>query len=167
MTPMLTKVITKLPIRPAAAEDAVLIQLMTQAAYAEYAGTDAPSSVTEERAEDLQAVLASGETSALIVEGGGLPLGSVRYQVKDGVLYFFRLGVLTEARGRGAARAMVVELEAIARRLGCQILRCRVRMNVARNVSLYESAGFVVTNVETVRRGVVDVPTGTMEKVLL
>jgi ribosomal protein S18 acetylase RimI-like enzyme len=166
MTTMQTRNRMTLTIRQATPEDAELIHTMTQAAYAEYANSDAPSTVAQERADDLRAALDAGETQAMIVEGGGLPLGSVRYRVEEDALYFFRLGVLPEARGRGAARRMVAEIEDIARRKGLPKLRCRVRMNVARNVSLYASQGFVIGDVEAVRRGTTDVPTGTMEKIL-
>lgn len=162
--PTSTLVKSTLTVQAATSSDADRIHAMTQAAYAEYAGTDAPSSVARERADDLRAALACGETQALLVLDGAEPVGSVRYRLEPQGLYFFRLGVLPRARGRGVARALVTRLEEIARQHEAPRLWCRVRMNVARNVGLYESAGFRLIDQERVRRGVTDVPTGTMEK---
>lgn len=159
---------TGIVLRSASPADAALIHDLTQAAYLEYETSGEPSSVTQERADDLRASLAAGTASAIIVEWNGQPVGSVRYRFEDdgAALYFFRLGVLPIARGLGIARMMVAALETEAVCHGVSRLCCCVRLNVARNVSLYESSGFrPVGEPWIVRRGENDVPTGRMEKI--
>jgi len=152
--------------RPATAADADRIHAMTQAAYAEYTNTGYPSSVLQERAADLQEAIASGRTSALLIEeSAGATVGSVRYRFIEGdCLYFFRLGLLPEARGRGIARQVIDHLERLARNQGFTRIRCQVRVAVPRNYHLYESAGFERIGEETARRGDADVIIATMEK---
>jgi GNAT superfamily N-acetyltransferase len=107
-----------------------------------------------------------GEYGAAIIEDPqGRAVGSVRFRVdpEDG-LYFFRLGVVPEARGQGVARALLCWLEARARDAACGRIWCQVRLGVARNVRLYRTSGFRLCQQHVVLRHHESVVTGTMEK---
>jgi ribosomal protein S18 acetylase RimI-like enzyme len=164
MTAVLAPPRTGVTVRAATPDDADLIHTLTQAAYAEYAATRAPSSVTRETANDLRDVLERGGARAAIAEIDGRPVGSVRYRRDGDALYFFRLGVLSEARGCGVAKSLLHYLTREARRKGAMKLRCSVRATVRRNVGLYESSGFVRVGLERVYRGEKVVDLLMMEK---
>jgi ribosomal protein S18 acetylase RimI-like enzyme len=145
-------------------EDAPRIAALTQLAYSEYAETDAPSSVIGETPSAVRAALESGTARAVIVELDRKPVGSVRFRFDGDALYFFRLGLLPEARGRGLAQMLLAALEQIAVNAGARRIRCKVRRSVARNVRLYRNRGYAEVGEEVVQRGGSDVLLDVMEK---
>lgn len=158
-------------VRPARSEEALAIHAVTQAAYAEYREQSAPSAALLELGREVQERMARGEFRAAIafapdVLPGVKPAlaGAVRFKVDQRGLYFFRLAVAPEFRGRGVARVLLDFLEQEAVRSHVHKLWCQVRLIVPRNVALYESRGFRIVARHTVVRNGVEVPTATMEK---
>ncbi|GAB4454201.1 MAG: hypothetical protein OHK0029_08580 [Armatimonadaceae bacterium] len=150
------------PIRP---DEATALHELTQAAYAEYRDSPAPSSATWETARDVRDRLWSGAFRAVVVEApDGNLVGAARYRVDSDGLYFFRLCVHPEWRRQGIAQVLVGWLEDEAQHRQAQKLRCQVRLTVPRNVELYRSCGFTVVSQHTVLRNGIEVPVVTMEK---
>ncbi len=112
-----------------------------RAAFAEYAGRLTPPSLalSETSASVLQ-VMAHG--GAFVAERGGQVTGCVLYQHRGDHLYFSRLSVRPECRGRGLARALtvVVEERALASGLGC--VRLSVRRELHENRAMYARFGY-------------------------
>lgn len=151
-------------LRQAIPEDAEAIHQLTLDAYLEYQSTEAPSSVFAERAETLQERMTTHQVQAIVAEQEGNIVGSVRYQLDDEQLYFFRLAVHPDARQQGIATMLLDHLETIARSAQSPRLICKVRMTETRNVNIYQQRGFAEFERVNVRRGTTDVPTGSMEK---
>ncbi|HVK02360.1 MAG TPA: GNAT family N-acetyltransferase [Armatimonadaceae bacterium] len=155
---------SSLQIRPARYDDAAAIHAVTQAAYGEYAETATPSMATSETERYVADSLGEGAFRAAVGEEGGRVVAAVRYKVTGEGLFFFRLAVHPEWRRRGVARAMVEWLAAEAVRHHTNRLRCQVRMLVGRNVDLYRSLGFEVTDTHTIIRNGNPVPVASMER---
>jgi GNAT superfamily N-acetyltransferase len=68
-------------------------------------------------------------------------VGGVK-RLEDGVAEIKRMYVLPEARGRGAARALLVALEDAARELGYTLVRLDTGRSQPHARALYESAGY-------------------------
>lgn len=153
-----------LTIRPANPADADTIHALTQAAYREYQTDPAPSSALNETAREVREAMYSGAWSAAIVEAGEVLAGAVRFKADARGIYFFRLAVHPDHRGRGVAQAILAWLEEEARRRHAHRVWCQVRLIIPRNVALYERNGFVITEKHVVLRNGIEVPTATMEK---
>jgi putative acetyltransferase len=67
--------------------------------------------------------------------------GAIR-PLDSGVGEVKRMFVKPEARGKGIARRMLIELESAARRLGYNSLRLETGLMQPEAISLYESAGY-------------------------
>jgi len=74
----------------------------------------------------------------------GVPVccGGIK-RLPDGACEIKRMFVVAEARGRGVARALLVELERCARELGYDIARLDTGPRQMRAQRMYERAGFV------------------------
>jgi very-short-patch-repair endonuclease/predicted N-acetyltransferase YhbS len=152
-------------VRQAEWADVEALHALTQAAYAEYAGTATPSMATAETLRDVREKFWAGNFRAVVVEAdGGKIVGAARFRVDSDGLYFFRLCVHPEFRGHGIARKLLGWLEEEGERWRARKLRCQVRLIVPRNVALYRNAGFEVVSEHTVVRGGNEVPVATMEK---
>ena len=112
-----------------------------QTAFAEYIDQLNPPSPchTETVEQVLDAMLDGG---AVIAWLEGVPVGSARYILNRDNLYVARVSVLPEYRGCGAASAMVEYMETIARRYGYTHLQLNSRLNLARNIRMYERLGY-------------------------
>ena len=153
-----------LQIRPARYGDAAAIHAVTQAAYGEYSDTATPSMATTETARYVADSLGEGAFRAAVGEVDGRVIAAVRYKVTGEGLFFFRLAVHPERRRQGIARALVEWLAEEAVRHHTNRLRCQVRMLVGRNVDLYRSLGFEVTDTHTMIRNGNLVPVASMER---
>lgn len=136
-------------IRPATAEDARLVHQIMISAFEEYRHADIPSGALSETAESIEEALRNGTEEALLCYLDGIPVGTVRFKTNAHSLYFFRLSVKPDARGRGLAKAMLAWLENHARAHGLREIWCRVRKSVPRNISLYQSVGYTVCREDT------------------
>jgi ribosomal protein S18 acetylase RimI-like enzyme len=137
-------------IRLANAEDAHLVHQIMMLAFEEYRHIDVPSSALNETVSSIENSLKNGSEKALLSFRDGVPLGSVRFQTDENSLYFFRLSVCPEARGRGIAKSMLSWLENYAKEYGKTEMRCRVRMSLPQNIQLYQSLGYIVCKEEVV-----------------
>jgi len=135
-------------IRLATAEDAPLVYQIMMSAYAEYRSLPAPSGALRETESAIKASLQNGSEQALLYYEGSVPVGSVRFKTDGDSLYFCRLSVCPEARGRGVAKAMLAWLENYANTHGLKKIWCKVRASIPRNVRLYQSAGFRICGEE-------------------
>lgn len=135
-------------------KDADLILHIMLQAFDEYRTEEVPSSALDETAEMITAEISNGELALIgCVDGRGAAM--VRFQLKDDFLYFYRLSVTPEYQGKGLAKALLAFLEHYAAQHRIPEIQCKVRMNVPRNLKLYESIGYSISKEETVTK-----PTG-------
>ncbi len=125
-------------LAPADAESAAA--LIREAFAAQSVATNPPSSALRETAASIAAHLAEGGGAAL--EAGARLVGLVLWADRGDGLYLGRLAVLPPWRGRGAARALIGEGEAEARRRGLTRLHVRVRLALEENRRLFSACGF-------------------------
>ena len=78
----------------------------------------------------------------ILAEQGGCPAGAVYYEVRPDRVYFGRLAVLPEARGRGIARMLVEEVERRAMQAGRVRVELGVRVALAALRASYERMGY-------------------------
>lgn len=137
-------------IRVADAEDAYLIHKVMLSAFEEYRHIDVPSGALNETVSSIKESLKNGSENALLYYQGEAPVGSCRFKLDEHSLYFSRLSVCPEARGKGIAKAFLLWLENYAMNNNRTEMWCRVRMSIPRNIRLYKSVGFVVTEEEEI-----------------
>ncbi|MBD2870626.1 GNAT family N-acetyltransferase [Paenibacillus arenilitoris] len=137
-------------IRLADAKDAYLVHKIMLLAFEEYRNIDVPSSALNETIDSIEASIKKGYENALLYFSDEIPLGSVRFKTEDDSLYFSRLSVSPEARGRGIAKSILSWLEDYAKKNGKSEIICRVRMSIPQNIQLYKSVGFIVAKEEVV-----------------
>ncbi|MFP7480089.1 GNAT family N-acetyltransferase [Terribacillus saccharophilus] len=130
-------------------EDASVIHLVMLAAFEEYRHMAIPSSALNERADSIRTSLNVNE-KAFLYWRGETAVGTVRFKEQNDALYFFRLSVLPEERGRGIAGQLLQALEDYAAAYDFAVLRCQVRLTEERNINLYKKNGFHITDSETV-----------------
>ncbi|MGG3562154.1 GNAT family N-acetyltransferase [Neobacillus rhizosphaerae] len=140
---------TKL-IKEARLSDAPTVHRLMVEAFEEYRNLEIPSSAVNEPLSLLQSSLLSGSEHAIICFVDETPLGSLRYKVENEAIYFSRVSVPPQARGKGIAKAMLSWLEDFAKISGKSEMRCRVRTSLPKNISLYESVGFTIYKEELV-----------------
>ncbi|SEJ66131.1 GNAT family N-acetyltransferase [Demequina mangrovi] len=114
-------------------------------AFAEYTAKGQMSGALLETAESLREEIAAGERIALVRLDGEAVAVAKHHPASDGTLYFGRLGVVPEARGRGIAAALVRALRAGAHAEGLAGLSCLVRAEEDGNIAVYERLGMRVT----------------------
>jgi GNAT superfamily N-acetyltransferase len=131
-------------------DDIYLVHKIMLEAFEEYRHLDVPSSAINESLSSLKASLDGGFEQAILCTVNEIPTGSLRYSLKEHHLYFSRVSVKPEGRGKGIARAMLHYLEEQANVLGKKELRCRVRMSLPSNINLYHSIGYKIEQEETV-----------------
>lgn len=127
-----------------------MIYAIMLAAFEEYRHIEVPSSALNEKLSSLEETLRSGSESALLYYQDKEAVASCRFKFDEHSLYFSRLSVFPEVRGRGIARAILLWLENHAMEHGRTEMSCRVRMDIPRNIDLYKSVGFLATKEEVV-----------------
>jgi len=110
-------------------------------AYQEYIHIPASSSALDETIESITVKLKSGE-EGLLVYDNDKAVASVRYLVEDDALFFERLSVIPEYRGKGIAHLLLETLEEITRAKGYKKIRCKVRMSLTKNMNMYRAFGY-------------------------
>ena len=131
--------------------DAKLVHKLMLQAFMEYKDDIPPSSALEETVESISTALKEVET-AFICYLHNKPVGMVRFQVKKEYIYFSRLSVIPEKQGLGIAKALLKALEEYARKKELTKIQCKVRMNVPRNINLYNSIGYKIYDEEIVHK---------------
>jgi ribosomal protein S18 acetylase RimI-like enzyme len=117
-------------------------------AFAQYTAQGQASGAMLETPESLRVELRAGTRLAL-ARVDGTVVAMVKHQAADdGTLYFGRLAISPDARGRGLASSLVQALRGVARDSGLRGLSCRVREAETRNVAIYEHLGMAVAGRE-------------------
>lgn len=117
-----------------------LLQLLREAFASMDGRIDPPSSLSRMGLDELRAK-AVAETLILATEGPTL-LGCVFADVREDVVYVGKLAVAELARGRGIARALLAEAEALARRHGRPFLELQTRIELVENHITFAALGF-------------------------
>lgn len=139
-------------IAPARLEDAPLVLVIMQDAYAEYIGVLQPASGAHgETVADVERAMAAG--GAVIAWEGDVAVGTCRFEYRPDCLYVGRVAVLPDHRGRGVASEMMRHMEQIARDAGLSAVKVGVRMSLPRNLSLYRRLGYRLVDVQDHPRG--------------
>jgi ribosomal protein S18 acetylase RimI-like enzyme len=136
-------------LHEATPDDAPLVHRLMLAAYEEYRDTLVPASgAFEESVEDVRQAIAEG--GAVIVRLDGEPVGCGRFEHAPdrSFIEVGRLSVLPAYRGRGLATRMLGWFEARAAELDIPDVVLGVRLNLPRNIALYERAGYVIFDYE-------------------
>ncbi|MFS0559597.1 GNAT family N-acetyltransferase [Terribacillus sp. 179-K 1B1 HS] len=131
-------------------KDAYEIHRVMLAAFEEYRYIAAPSSALDETAASIKSLLEDEKERALIYWQADKAIGALRFKEQEDALYFFRLSVRPEERGRKIARQLLSALADHAVSHGFNMLRCQVRLSVRRNIALYEQEGFSISDRKTV-----------------
>jgi len=122
-----------------------------QNAFREYNKYGTPSSAMNEKLSTLVDSICGGAEQAILVYINEKPVGSVRFKEMDEAsLYFFRLSVIPEARGKGLAKKMLQWLGEYARDNKKDQITCRVRQDTPHNIRFYHSNQFEIAKEETI-----------------
>lgn len=147
--------------------DAGIIHNIMMQAYEEYRIETPPSSALDETPESIQAALKDDELAFLYYDEE-VAVGSVRFKIEQQTVYFFRLAVIPTYRGKKIARKLILQLENYAQINQLTSLICKVRMEVPRNIHLYESIGFKMIATEMLPKpNGRQIPVATMAKPLI
>ena len=132
-----------LEIREATEVELALVRRIMLEAFEEYRGVlEPPSGAITETLEDVRSSAAKGGAILAFLEGE--PVASARYERREGYLYCWRLSVLSSARGRGIATAMLEHVHRRAETLGYPEVRLSTREVMQSNLRMYERLGYVV-----------------------
>ncbi|GAE27804.1 hypothetical protein JCM9140_3964 [Halalkalibacter wakoensis JCM 9140] len=141
----------KLMMNFADAHDAAVIHHVMIQAFTEYKDETPPSSALEETVQSVAESLQKGERALMVFEGKE-PVGMVRFQVTKEGLYFYRLSVIPEKQGQGIAKKMLYGLEDLVKKEQLSTILCKVRMTVPKNIQLYRSIGYEISDEEIVHK---------------
>jgi GNAT superfamily N-acetyltransferase len=132
-----------LTLRAATADDAPLLHHLMLAAYEEYRDTLVPASgAFEETVEDVRCAIVEGGGVVVLLDGE--PVGCGRFDIgpERAFIEVGRLSVVPARRGGGIATRMLKWFEERAAVLSIPEVRLGVRLNLPRNIALYERAGY-------------------------
>jgi predicted N-acetyltransferase YhbS len=134
-------------LHPMAPDHAAAVAALIRAAFAEQSlVTDPLPSALRVTEADVAAHLRDG--GGVVAEAQGTLLGSAMWAEREGGLYFSRLAVAPDWRGRGIARALVAAAEAEGRRMGLPRIHLSTRIPLLDNRRLFAACGFVETTRE-------------------
>jgi GNAT superfamily N-acetyltransferase len=151
-------------LRSLAAEDAAAAaDLIRRAFAAQPVPTDPPSSALRETTASIASAIQLGGGACVVV--GGRLIGAVLWAEKEQGLYFGRLAVDPEWRGKGIAKRLVAAVEAEARRRSIFRVHLQTRLVLLDNRRLFASCGFRERELRT-HEGYAAPTTMVMEKFL-
>ncbi len=128
-------------LRPLVADDAAEAVAVIHAAFSAQAlQTDPPPGALRESVGSVSGHIA--RSGGACVHDGGSMLGVVLWSAADRGLYFGRLAVRPDHRGRGIGRQLVAAAEIEARRLGLPRLVAGTRLVLADNRAFFAACGF-------------------------
>jgi RimJ/RimL family protein N-acetyltransferase len=133
-------------VRRATVDDAMpLAALMVELAIEGFVGTQPPVDVPA-RAERFRETIEAGDPGGMwaLEDDDGKIVGNLGVHTTVPGVLSLGMGVLQEARGRGAGRALLQTAIDHARATGAHKLELEVWLDNARAISLYASAGFEV-----------------------
>ncbi|MEU0795628.1 GNAT family N-acetyltransferase [Amycolatopsis sp. NPDC005961] len=91
----------------------------------------------------LRGVLADPDRLLLVVEHEDAPVGTVRFDRRDGDGWEVSITLAPESRGRGLSGAVLAEGERAAReRLGVRVVLAAVHLDNTASAKLFERAGY-------------------------
>jgi putative acetyltransferase len=133
-------------IRRAAPEDAPAVAFVLKQAFAEYRSlyTREGYAATTPEAGEVLTRMQEGPLWVALHEGQ--IVGTASAVRKQTALYIRGMAVLPEARGLGAGRLLLEEVEALAVEEGCQRLFLSTTPFLNRAIRLYEGLGFYRIN---------------------
>ncbi|MCQ6273951.1 GNAT family N-acetyltransferase [Bacillus sp. V3B] len=131
-------------------QDIISVHQIMLEAFAEYDSYDIPSSAMNEPVSSIKKLIQNGSEKAILCFVEEKALGSVRFKMNEDSLYFSRLSVVPEARGKGTAKAMIKWLGEYAQEKGKDKIFCRVRKDTPQNVQFYRSYDFEISKEETI-----------------
>lgn len=143
--------------------DAKTMHEIMMKAYEETRNYPAYSSALDETVQTIEAEFAEGGRG-FIYEKNGEPVASIRFKVDDDAIYFHRLSVLPEYRGKGYAKKLVSHIEKYAHAYKLDKMRVKVRQEVARNMELYKAQGYTIVDEAITSRDGIQIPVVIMEK---
>ena len=117
-------------------------------AFAEYTAKGQPSGALLETSDTLRAELADGVRLGVVRDDDRVVAMVKHRRAQDGTLYFSRLGVDPDARGRRLAARLVAALREQSAKEGLSGLSCAVRADETSNIALYEHLGMKVVRSE-------------------
>lgn len=130
-------------VRNATEDELPLVRRIMQEAFEEYRGVlEPPSGALTETLEDVRASAAKG--GAVLAFLNDDPVGSARYELRDGYIYCWRLSVIPPARGQGIAAAMLEHVHGHATAMGIPEARLSTREVMEANQRLYLRLGYEV-----------------------
>lgn len=152
-------------IKKASVADVKVIHQLMILAYTEYKVIPGSSTALDESEKSVKHALATNEHAYIAYENE-IPIAAVRYELRSNELFFSRLSVHPAHRGKGLARRLIKKLEETAKEKDKQIIGCKVRMDLTRNMDMYRAYGYKLCDqfVEVVKGLNIDV--AKMEKVL-
>jgi|SRR5579863_5078202 predicted N-acetyltransferase YhbS len=134
-------------LRPMAPDDAAAVAALIRTAFAAQSlVTDPLPSALRVTEADVAAHLRGG--GGVVAEVRGTLVGSAMWAEQEGGLYFSRLAVAPDWRGRGIAKALVAAAEAEGRRMGLPRIHLSTRIPLLDNRRLFAACGFVETTRE-------------------
>ncbi len=128
-------------LRETTPADASAISRIIQAAFAEYEGQlDPPSGAHKETPEQIERKLTSA--CGVLAFSDAQAIACVVYEILGEYIYFGRLAVLPEHRGRGVAGTLVTYIEERACEQGITRVRLGVRVALLQIRARYERMGY-------------------------
>lgn len=131
--------------------DAPIIRDVMIRAFLIYEHAEPPTSALKETVESITAALKDGE-QAVIGYIEEEPVAMVRFRLEEESLYFSRFSVVPERQGQGIAKKILRFLEDYATQQGKRVVACKVRADVQKNISLYQSIGYHVCEESVLHR---------------
>jgi ribosomal protein S18 acetylase RimI-like enzyme len=126
------------------------VQQMMIKAFKEYDTQEIPSSAMNEKVTAIIEAIQNGSEQAILCYLQGEPVGSARMILEDDGLYFKRLSVSPEARGKGIAKKMIQWMEQYGEEKEQAKIYCRVRKDTPENIAFYEHIDFFISKEETI-----------------
>src|SRR6266851_2150403 len=137
----LEKAIGPVSYRLARPDDAPEIVAVIQHGFAQYDGKLAPPSGALGETVATVAERLGNERCVVALDGTSL-VGCVFYEVRNKEVYFSRLAVLPDHRGRGLARRLIAEVEAAARAARIAAVTLGVRIALTDNIAFFAALGY-------------------------
>ncbi len=136
------KIVGDITCRLARPEDAPDIVAVIHRAFAQYGDGKLvpPSGAIGETVATVAARL--GDERCVVAFDGTRPVGCVFYKILDEEVYFSRLAVLPDCRGRGLARRLIAEVEAAARAAQIAAVTLGVRIALPDNIAFFVALGY-------------------------
>lgn len=126
--------------------EAVLVHEIMRDAFENLEALDPPSGALRETVEEVEAAILRDGAVLGWIEGEAV--ASARFKLQPDQLYVGRLAVRPAHQGRAIGTALMRQMELIARLTERPKLGLGTRMQLTRNVSMYEGLGYHVVKMD-------------------